>query len=259
MRAALLLAATTVVANAGSSWRSDGAMPPPMAISPRFPKSPARVRAPNLCTPTLAAPAVCAPAEGTQQNAARARATHRHATATCWPTLQQYAAEFQRVSQLPAMPAHKLHLCCAVAHCPNPWHNCTRTASARTHTSARTCTFRASGIGLRGLETRDEPKHPRKPTTPPLPPPLSQRTQLNSTPLTSIPIHKPPMTRLSPTLHAISPSFPTFLAHRNHANRQRRRVRRPDRPREGRRATPRPAHRHRQAHPDIGRPGTAGL
>ena len=48
MRAALLLAATTVVANAGFSWRSDGAMLPAMAISPGHPKSPARVRALNL-------------------------------------------------------------------------------------------------------------------------------------------------------------------------------------------------------------------
>ena len=54
MRAALLLAATAVTANARPIWRADRAMMPALAASPADAKDTARARTPQTYTPTLA-------------------------------------------------------------------------------------------------------------------------------------------------------------------------------------------------------------
>ena len=152
MRAALLLLATTVVANARSSWRSDSATLPAMATSLGCPKNPARARTPHTCTPTLAAQLADVPPESFHDPAAHARAAHRHATLQCQSTLQLNAAAFAPPSDPATAPACcQLHPC-AMLLCCTLLHNGKLAAGTRARMRAN---LPAYSRGLRGLETRE--------------------------------------------------------------------------------------------------------
>ena len=73
MRAALLLAATAVTANARPIWRADRAVMPALAASPADAKNTARARAPQTYTPALANPTPDVPPERVQESVERAR------------------------------------------------------------------------------------------------------------------------------------------------------------------------------------------
>lgn len=81
MRAALLLTAAVVVANARPTWRADRVRLPALPASPTAAKNSTRARAPHPCTPTLAISISYDNTEVIQEMAARARAQHRHLNA----------------------------------------------------------------------------------------------------------------------------------------------------------------------------------
>ena len=153
MRAALLLAATVVVANARPTWRADHAIMPASAISPTVTKNTARARASQPYTPTLANSNLYAHTGVSQEMAARARARHRRAPATFQSTSQQNAPAPWPDPRLPAAPARQPPLCCALLHTSANF--CTTACEQPAHARAHKCTFPAFGRGLRGLKTRD--------------------------------------------------------------------------------------------------------
>ena len=158
MRAALFLATALVVANARSNWRADRAILPAPATLPGYPANHTQKHNPEQCSHTLAAQMAVWPAGCFTQQATHARTAHHRAAATSLITLQRSAPNFPRVSSPCTAPAHLPALCCAVAQPCMPWRASTRVALAHEHMNAHTSTLRALGIGLRGLETRDDPQ-----------------------------------------------------------------------------------------------------
>ena len=158
MRAALFLATALVVANARPTWRADRAMLPAPATLPGYPANHTQTHNTEQCTHTLAAQMAAWPAGCFTQQATHARTAHHRAAATSLNTLQRSAASFPHVFRPCAAPAHLHTLCCAVAQPCMPWRASTRVALAHEHMNEHTSTLRAFGIGLRGLETRDDPQ-----------------------------------------------------------------------------------------------------
>ena len=178
MRAALFLATASVVANARSKWRADRAMLPASATLPGYPANHTRKHNPEQCSHTLAAQVAVWPAGCFTQQATHARTAHRRAAATSLITLQRSAPNFPRVFRPCTAPAHLHALCCAVTQPCMPWRASTRAALAHEHMNEHTSTLRAFGIGLRGLETRENPQQsaPRTAQSPPaVPPSCKQR------------------------------------------------------------------------------------
>ena len=110
MRAALLLAATVVVANARPTWRADRAIMPASAISPTVTKNTARARASQPYTPTLANSNLYAHTGVSQEMAARARAARteslkRNVSTPLYPSWLALAARYQ-TSRVTAHSGH---------------------------------------------------------------------------------------------------------------------------------------------------------
>ena len=211
MRAALFLATASVVANARSKWRADRAMLPAPATLPGYPTNHTQKHNPKQYTHTLAAQMADWPAGCFTQQATHARTAHHRAAATSLITLQRSAPNFLRVFSPCTAPAHLHALCCAVAQPCMPWQACTRVALAHEHMNEHTSTFRALGIGLRGLETRDDPQQSAQraaPSPPAMPPLCTQRSRKPCTPH----LQSTAKPRASPILSTISPPSSTSTA-----------------------------------------------
>ena len=172
-------------------------MLPASATLPRYPANHTQTHNPEQHTHTLAAQMAVWPAGCFTQQATHARTAHHRAAATSLITLQRSAPSFPRVSSPCTAPAHLPALCCAVAQPCMPWRASTRVALAHKHMNEHTSTYRAFGIGLRGLETRDDPQRSAQRTTPPPPakPPLC--TQSSREPCTP-PLQSTAKPRTSP-------------------------------------------------------------
>ena len=184
MRAAHILATALVVANARSKWRADRAMLPALATLPRYPTNHTQTHTPQQHTHALASQMAEWPADCPTQHATHARKAHHHAATTSLNTLQHSAAKIPRVFRPCAAPARQPTLCCAAPHHCKPQLASTRAALTHEHTSAHTSTPHASGIGLRGLQTRDCPTQAAQRATPSPPPVPPFCTQRNSDPCT---------------------------------------------------------------------------
>ena len=200
MRAALLLAATAVTANARPIWRADRAMMPALAASPADAKDTARARTPQTYTPTLANPTPDVPPERVQESVERARTLQRHAPAPSQSTLQQCAAETRLEPRPPALPAKKHTSCCAQAHLRNKSQGSTRATRTRTRKRAN---LPAHGRGLRGLETRDFGKQPT-PESPPPPRAASALPDSMASKQTARKIHHEPTVPIRPISQILS-------------------------------------------------------
>ena len=220
MRAALFLATALVVANARSKWRADRAMLPAPATLPGYPANHTQTHNPEQHTHTLAAQMADWPAGCFTQQATHARTAHHRAAATSLGTLQHSTANFPHIFRPCAAPARLPLLCCATAQLCMPWRVSTHVALAHEHTNAHTSTLRAFGIGLRGLETRDDPQQSTQraaPSPPAMPPSRTQRSCKPCIP----PLQSTAKPQASPILSTTSPPPSNPSACRYHAARRR--------------------------------------